>query len=184
MDNETQRTLLRLGIILNCVFSVFAYNSVSSYTWVRRIASIIGAPKRFINVGLILVSDKRGTRGNFSLPMLIVLTAGICGAFLLAPAWFFAVYSAPWFLVHLVGGLWHQLVVSAWLLPVALLICGLLVGIGVFMTFFLWCFSAAVLIKTFAWLTEGIAQKLTKRQFDVFAFGLLLTSVIVTLILA
>jgi len=184
MDNETQRTLLRLAIILNCVFGVFAYNSVSYYTWVKRIASKIGFLRRFINIGLVVVSDERGTSGNFSLSTLTMLTAGMCGCFLFAPEWFFAVYRAPWLLVHVAGGLWYQLLVaSAWLLPVALLVCGLLVSIGVYMTFFLWLFSGAVLIKTFACIAEGIAQRLTKRQFDFFAYGLLLASGIITLIL-
>ena len=121
IDPETKAMLLRIAVVTNVLFGVFGYKAALSHAFLKRFLGLLAAPRRYINVGLVVRSDDKGVRGNFSLPVLLILTAAFFTWFVAHPESFFVVLGCPLWVMRSSTLTWQHWT-SPWFVPVNILI--------------------------------------------------------------
>jgi len=174
--------LLRVAVVTNVMFGVFAYKAASSYAFLEGLLGLLGAPKRFINVGLVIRADETGVRGNFSLPVLWILTVSLVTWFVAHPGSFVVVFGLPLSIMKLSTFSWEHWT-SRWLAPINIFVTVAVFWFGLIFGIVFWSFTFAIVVKAFSWLAEIIKPRFSKTVFDILALLLLAISGGLTFIL-
>jgi hypothetical protein len=185
IDLETEVILLRVAVVASVIFGIFGicgYKAASSHAFLKGLLGLLAAPRRSIHVGLVIRSDRTGVHGNFSLPVLWIITVGVMVWYVVHPMSFFVVLGFP-VSIMTASTFSRAYWTSPWLTPFAVLVTIIVFWCGFIFAIVFWGLVAAIVFKAFSWFSEIVMPHFSKRVFDVLALGLLAISGVLTFIL-